>query len=141
MREGICTVRILEIGYQSCGTCDVSPDESIEEFHERRAMVALGDNDGVFVDLSSSGQSSVSFDHVKVAPELQGKKLGRRILTLLTEMSDHAGLTLELIPHQMEECGGMTDAELVAWYRRCGFVEAPTADTPRRLRREAKRRP
>jgi GNAT superfamily N-acetyltransferase len=119
----------------------VSPDEFIEEFHERRAAAALGDNDGVFVELSSPGRSLVSFDHIDVAPGLRGQKLGRRILTLLTEMSDLAGLALELIPHQMEGRGGMTDDELAAWYRRCGFVDAPTADTPKRMRREPRGRP
>jgi GNAT superfamily N-acetyltransferase len=114
----------------------VSPDEFIEEFHERRAAAGLGDNEGVFVDLSSPSRSLVSFDGIEIAPELQGQKLGRRILTLLTEMSDHAGVALELIPHQMEESGGITDDELAAWYRRCGFVDAPTTDTPRRMKRE-----
>jgi hypothetical protein len=35
----------------------------------------------------------------------------------------------------------MTDDELAAWYRRCGFVDTPTTETPTRMRREAKRRP
>ncbi len=116
----------------------VTPDDFIEEFHAKRAAAGLGGEDGVTVVLATSGWSAVSVDQIKVDPALQQKGLGSRVLALLIEMSNRAGLDLEVIPSQLPGSTGMSNEQLAAWYARSQFVDAPTPDVPRRMLRKAR---
>jgi hypothetical protein len=116
----------------------VSPDAFIEDFHDRRRAAGLGDEHGVIVELSSSLPSVVSFDQFIIAAVLRGQGLASRVVDLLTQMSDEEGFALVLIPRRLDDAG-LSDAELTAWYRRRGFVDAPTDNTPRQTRREPTR--
>jgi GNAT superfamily N-acetyltransferase len=113
---------------------NVTPEEFIEDFHEKRRLAGLGDEHGVKVVLSAPGISQViSCDKIAVDPTLLGSGLGRRTLDLLVEMSDATGLALELIPHKLPGRPGMSDEELVGWYQRHGFIPSPCPDAARRM--------
>ena len=117
----------------------MSSEELIEELHERRRAIGLGESDGVEVELSSSSRAVLSFNLIKIDSGFQRRGLGERTVALLTEMSDGTGILLELIPRKPPGCDGMSDHQLAAWYRRHEFVDAPTEETPGRMARTPRR--
>jgi hypothetical protein len=62
-------------------------------------------------------------------------RVASRVLQLLVQLSDESGVPLQVIPRRVGHDGGPEDDALEAWYRRNGFVHAPTPDTPRLMRR------
>ena len=87
----------------------ISSEELIEEFHERRRAIGLGESDGVEVELSSSSRAVVSYNLIKIDSGFQRRGLGERTVALLTEMSDGADILLELIPRKPPGFDGMSD--------------------------------
>jgi GNAT superfamily N-acetyltransferase len=112
----------------------MSPDEFIEEFHARLERGGLREPE-VHVDLSTPGGPDVAFDLIKLAPSVRGRRVASRVLQLLVQLSDESGVPLQVIPRRVGHDGGPEDDALEAWYRRNGFVHAPTPDTPRLMRR------
>jgi hypothetical protein len=129
-----CDSPTEENNYLAHPRMKVTLEEFVEEFHVRRRLAGVGDEHGVTVVLSAPGISSVvSCDEIAVDPALLRSGLGRQTLDLLIEMSDTTGLALELIPYKLPGQPGMSDEELVDWYRRNGFVASPLPDAPRRM--------
>jgi GNAT superfamily N-acetyltransferase len=111
----------------------MSRDEFIEEFHATLERDGLCEPK-VRVDLSTPVGPDVAFDLILLEPSARGRGIASRVLKLLVHMSDKSRVPLQVIPRCMED-GGLGDEVLEAWYQRNGFVLAPTADTPRLMRR------
>ena len=71
----------------------------------------------------------------------KGKGTGNWILQILTGLADANAVTLYVIPARVfDEPGALTDEQLATWYASHDFVRAPTADTPRLMRRDPRTR-
>jgi hypothetical protein len=113
----------------------MSSDEFIEVFEDGRLAASLAEPI-VIVDLSA-GRRAVSLDLIRVTPNKRGMGTATRVLRLITQLSDESGVPIEVIPRSLED-GAMDDQDLAVWYQRHGFQFAPTADTPRLMRRAPK---
>jgi ribosomal protein S18 acetylase RimI-like enzyme len=121
----------------------MSPDEIVEEFGEQWSRSDLTTKmplpgvvaNGRLVELTSIG---VHGPH-------QGMGYASRALRMLTGLCDANGVTIELIARPLEPSLRITANcpatrsidELIAWYRRHGFVDAWAAgdDTRRMIRK------
>jgi hypothetical protein len=95
----------------------------------------------VKVDVEQSSESAVSLDYVRVEPAARGRGDATRTLNLLMQMCDTAKMTIFVIPANIDDGDSLSDEDLAAWYSRHGFVDAPTDDLPRRMRRSPRELP
>jgi len=77
-------------------------------------------------------------DTVHVPPELRGRGVSRRLLTRVLSDADRASVRLSL---EARACGGLSQADLVNYYRRLGFRPTTARGTfgPVMVRRPVRR--
>ena len=59
-------------------------------------------------------------NNIFVPEKHRGKGIGRNLMASITRDADRDGITLALC---VSSSGGLTDEDLHAWYRRCGFTD------------------
>ncbi len=115
-----------------------SGDDFREETQERLAAAGLSD-DLIRVEITSFLPLLATIDYLYTRdPANWGKGIGRKALSVLTQLADEHDFALEVIPRNIN--GPMSDKDLKAWYERNGFRRVGSVDTPNLMRREPKSR-
>jgi len=113
-----------------------SPDEFIEEAHDRVLAEEGLSDDVIHLELSTYPPRLAMIDYLEVRNPIDRKKgIARRVLRLLIKLADESGFTLEVIPRSFN--GLMGNEALAGWYERNGFYWAASMDSPRLMRRES----
>lgn len=94
---------------------------TVEE--DARPVIAdLSFNDGI-VSLFEPERRRIAWVHrINVPAPARGKGYGTRLLGLITDDADLEGVTVYLAPLAT---GGLSQRQLVAWYKRHGFEAGP----------------